>query len=91
MRVGVYVDGFNLYYGGKFLCGAGTAGWRWLDLRGLASRLVGNQSTWAAPTIDRVVYCTARISGTDNPTGSQEQDAYLAALGSTAAKPSDVV
>ncbi|HEY7200404.1 MAG TPA: NYN domain-containing protein, partial [Candidatus Dormibacteraeota bacterium] len=31
MRVGVYVDGFNLYYGARGLCGRGTAGWRWLD------------------------------------------------------------
>ena len=37
MRVGVYVDGFNVYYGGRGLCGRGTAGWRWLDLRALAS------------------------------------------------------
>lgn len=80
MRVGVYIDGFNLYYGGKFLCGPGTPGWRWLDLRTLATRLVGNHSTWTGATIDRVVYCTARISGKDNPVGSQEQDAYLAAL-----------
>lgn len=81
MRVGVYIDGFNLYYGGKFLCGAGTPGWRWLDLRALAGRLVGNHSTWTSTTLDRIVYCTARISGADNPTGSREQDAYLTALG----------
>lgn len=80
MRVGVYIDGYNLYYGGKFLCGPGTAGWRWLDLRGLATRLVTTHSTWTGATIDRIVYCTARISGADNPIGSQEQDAYLTAL-----------
>jgi hypothetical protein len=28
MRVGVYIDGYNLYSGGR-----GTGGWRWLDLR----------------------------------------------------------
>jgi hypothetical protein len=33
MRVGVYIDGFNLYYGAKAWCGAGTPGWRWLDTR----------------------------------------------------------
>ncbi|WP_349319080.1 NYN domain-containing protein [Mycolicibacterium canariasense] len=84
MRVGVYIDGFNLYYGGKFLCGSGTAGWRWLDLRALATRLISNQSAWTGATVERIVYCTARISGADNPVGSQEQDAYLTALTSAA-------
>ena len=43
MRIGVYVDGFNLYYGARGLCGRGTPGWRWLDLRGLAADLVGRR------------------------------------------------
>lgn len=81
MRVGVYIDGFNLYYGGKFLCGPGTAGWRWLDLRALATRLIATHSLWVNVTLDRIVYCTARISTADNPTGASEQDAYLQALG----------
>lgn len=85
MRIGVYIDGFNLYYGGRGLCGKSTAGWRWLDLRALAGRLVANHSTWANTTIERVVYCTARISGTDNPVGRNEQDAYLTALTNAAA------
>lgn len=80
MRVGVYIDGFNLYYGGKFLCGPSTRGWRWLDLRKLASDLIADHSSWAGVTIERIVYCTARISARDNPEGSQEQDVYLRAL-----------
>lgn len=80
MRVGVYIDGFNLYYGGRGLCGKGTPGWRWLDVRALSARLVANHSTWTGATIDRVVYCTAAISGADNPVGNKEQDAYLRAL-----------
>ncbi len=80
MRVGVYVDGFNLYYGGRGLCGKGTPGWRWLDIRALADRLVTNRSAWTGATIERVVYCTAVISGADNPIGNREQDAYLRAL-----------
>ncbi|PWV71430.1 hypothetical protein SAMN05421630_115133 [Prauserella marina] len=32
MRVGVYVDAFNVYYGARAQCGRGTPGWRWLDL-----------------------------------------------------------
>ena len=80
MRVGVYVDGFNLYYGGRGLCGKSVAGWRWLDIRALAARLIAQNSSWTGATVDRVVYCTARISGADNPTGSREQDIYLRAL-----------
>lgn len=76
----MYIDGFNLYYGGRGLCGKGTVGWRWLDVRALAARLVANNSTWTGATIERVVYCTAVISGADNPVGNREQDAYLRAL-----------
>jgi hypothetical protein len=44
VRIGVYVDGFNLYYGARGLCGRGTPGWRWLDLRALATDLAGRRS-----------------------------------------------
>lgn len=78
MRVGVYVDGFNLYYGGRALCGAHTPGWRWLDVRSLvAARLPGN---WGDAAITRLVYCTARVSGVDDPTSPRDQDRYLRAL-----------
>lgn len=76
----MYIDGFNLYYGGRGLCGKGTAGWRWLDLRALAVRLVAGNSTWTGTSVERVVYCSAAISGADNPVGNREQDAYLRAL-----------
>lgn len=78
MRVGVYIDGFNLYYGGIKLCGAGQAGWRWLDVRSLvAARLPAN---WTDAEISRVVYCTARVSGIPDPTTPRDQDRYLRAL-----------
>jgi len=78
MKVGVYIDGFNLYYGGRQSCGKGTAGWRWLDVRSLvASRL---PSDWIDAEISRVVYCTARVSGIDDPTTPRDQDRYLRAL-----------
>ena len=81
MRVGVYVDGFNLYYGGKQIAGGhGRAGWRWLDLRQLATALLGQHSNWPGAVAERVVYCTARISGRDNPQAQQDQDTYLRAL-----------
>lgn len=85
MRVGVYIDGFNLYYGGMAHCGRGTAGWRWLDPRGLASDLIGRRHAWTAAGahLERIVYCTARIDAKSNPVGHDEQDVYLKALSSS--------
>ena len=81
MRVGVYVDGFNLYYGARRITGGpGRPGWRWLDLRMLAQRVVDQHPEWTDPRIDRVVYYTARISGADNPNGASDQNLYLRAL-----------
>lgn len=81
MRVGVYVDGFNLYYGARSICGRSTPGWRWLDLRALSDGLLrGPGSHWGSATIERVVYCTARVSGAENPEGQHDQDTYLRAL-----------
>src|SRR5262249_43393886 len=78
--VGVYVDGFNLYYGARSLAGRGTPGWRWLDLRALATDLVGRRSSWPGAEVSRVVYCTARIDAVSNPSGQADQDVYLKAL-----------
>lgn len=83
MRVGVYIDAFNLYYGGRGLCGQGTAGWRWLDVRGLAGALLPPSWNAAGATIERVVYCTARIDAATNPSGHADQDIYLKALAAT--------
>lgn len=80
MRVGVYVDGFNLYYGGRDSCGRGTAGWRWLDIRSLSEDLIGRRRNWEGASVERVVYCTARISADSNRDGAEEQDVYLKAL-----------
>jgi hypothetical protein len=76
----VYVDGFNVYYGARGLCGRGSPGWRWLDLRALATDLVGGRASWSGAQVDRVVYCTARIDGAANPSGQADQDVYLKAL-----------
>ena len=80
MRVGVYVDGFNLYFGARSVCGRGTRGWRWLDLRALAERC----ARWRAGStrgayVDRVVYCTARVSGVEDRTSPADQEVYLRA------------
>ncbi|WP_120004855.1 NYN domain-containing protein [Nesterenkonia muleiensis] len=80
MRVGIYIDGYNLYYGGRGLCGRSTPGWRWLDLRSLAHTLVTTHSHWDNPTLETITYCTARVSGASNPVGQREQDVYLRAL-----------
>ncbi len=80
MRVGVYVDGFNLYYGARKLCGRGTQGWRWLDIRALIESLL--PATWRnqGATLERVVYCTARVSGARNPSSAADQAVYIRAL-----------
>lgn len=80
MRVRVYIDGYNLYYGGRGLCGRSTPGWRWLDLKALASDLITTHSRWQGPIIETVTYCTERVSGASNPVGQREQDVYLRAL-----------
>lgn len=50
------------------MCGRGAPGWRWLDVRSLATALVAEQSAlWPDVRVERVVYCTARIKG--NATG----------------------
>jgi len=80
MRVGVYIDGFNLYYGARGICGKATPGWRWLDLRALSELLIAKRRDWSGATVERIVYCTARIDQALSPVGYQEQDAYLRAL-----------
>jgi hypothetical protein len=80
MRVGVYVDGFNLYFGARDHCGRGTPGWRWLDVRGVVDGSLPAAWTAIGAAVDRVVYCTARVSGNDDPTSPTDQDAYLRAL-----------
>jgi hypothetical protein len=85
VRVGAYVDGFNLYYGGRSLCGRGTPGWRWLDIR----KLLAAHPHWPGATLDRIVYCTAVIDAATNPSGYHDQAIYLRAL--QAAKSVDLI
>jgi len=80
MRVGVYVDGFNLYYGARKLCGRGTAGWRWLDIRSLIDSAVPRVWREREATLARVIYCTARVSGARNPSAAADQAVYIRAL-----------
>lgn len=82
MRVGAYVDGMNLFYGGRSICGHSQPGWRWLDLRELCNRLIAGQQMWSSlgAVVDRVVYCTAIIAGRPNSNGRKHQDRYVDAL-----------
>lgn len=80
MRVGVYVDAYNLYYGARSQNGRGTPGWRWMDIRSLVTSVVNQQNSWTGAFVDRIVYCTARIDGATNPSGQADQDVYLKAL-----------
>jgi hypothetical protein len=78
VRVGVYA--FNLYFGGRRLCGGSTAGWRWLDVRALAQDLIDARHNWVGATLERVIYCTAMIDRATNAVGHAEQDTYIRAL-----------
>jgi hypothetical protein len=70
VRLSVYIDGFNLYYG----CLEGTA-CRWLDLEALCRRL------FPRDTIHRIRYFTAIVSARpSDPQQPQRQQAYLRAL-----------
>lgn len=80
MNVGVYVDAYNLYYGARALCGRGVPGWRWLDVRGLAQRVVATRRSWSQGELTRIVYCTARVDARTNLEGHRDQDIYLKAL-----------
>lgn len=80
MRVGVYVDGYNLYYGARSVCGRGTPGWRWLDIRALAKKVIEMQGSWSDAVVERVVYCTARVDATISPSAHADQDVYLQAI-----------
>lgn len=71
IRARVYVDGLNLYYGML----RGHQGRKWLDLEQWAQRLLPQY------TVDRVVYCTARVSALPHdPHAHVRQDQYLKAL-----------
>jgi uncharacterized LabA/DUF88 family protein len=80
MRVGVYIDGFNLYYGARKACGRGTPGWRWLDVRSLIESVLPQAWLNQGAALNRVVYCTARVSGARDPSSAADQNVYIRAL-----------
>jgi uncharacterized LabA/DUF88 family protein len=80
MRVGVYIDGFNLYFGAREHCGRSAPGWRWLDLRSLAGATLPASWQSRGANLERVVYCTARVSGKDDTSSPRDQNVYIRAL-----------
>jgi hypothetical protein len=71
VRLNVYVDAFNLYYG----C-LRTSPYKWLDLLALSQRL------FPGDEIHRIRYFTALVSArADDPRKPQRQQVYLRALG----------
>jgi uncharacterized LabA/DUF88 family protein len=79
VRVGVYIDGFNLYFGGASIVGAHAPGWKWLNMRS-AFGAIALRHWPAAATIEPVVYCTARLLGRVDADAQKRQDDYLRAL-----------
>lgn len=79
MRVGLYVDAFNVYYGARDQCGRGTAGWRWLDLPALLMGLV-DPTLWPGAALERFVYCTADRDREGDPSSLMDQQTYIEAL-----------
>lgn len=72
MRVNVYVDGLNLYYGAL----RGSP-YRWLDLCAFSTRLLQRTDT-----ISQIHYFTARVAALPNDLDAPERQAtYLRALG----------
>lgn len=76
LKIGIYIDGFNLYYGGKNLLPDGS--WKWLDVRTLVQKHVPKFSPWNYHEIIRTVYFTAEV--TDSPEMLRRQQAYIEAL-----------
>jgi len=67
MRIGAYIDGYNLYYGARRICGRGTPGWRWLDIKAMVTTAVMVNSGWVGPYSVDITYCTVPV-GVLNPT-----------------------
>ena len=76
VRVAVYVDGFNLYFGLKAKHGRK---YLWLDLQALATSLLH-----PGQGLEQITYFTARVR--NDPEGQQRQSDYLDALVSHSAR-----
>lgn len=80
MRVGVYVDAYNLYYGARDLCGRSTPGWRWLDIIGLVEKKIAARSDWGKSIVTTLSYCTALRETDGDSSSARDQRTYIGAL-----------
>jgi uncharacterized LabA/DUF88 family protein len=69
VTTGVYIDGFNFYYGAV----KGTP-YKWLDLEELCRQVLPRE------TVTRICYFTAHVNGSKDPLAPQRQQTYLRAL-----------
>lgn len=79
LRVGVYVDAFNVYYGARSQCGRGTVGWRWLDLVGLSEQMAASRFVRTSH-VTALRYCTALREKDGDASSARDQTTYLNAL-----------
>jgi uncharacterized LabA/DUF88 family protein len=71
MRTSIYVDGFNLYFGGLK-----NTPYKWLDIKALCSRILKPEND-----IRQIKYFTAHVSPTpSDPVKHLDQQIYLRAL-----------
>jgi len=75
-RIAVYVDGYNLYYGGKKLINGSS--WKWLDIRKLVESLLPKSAPWFNGELVRILYFTAEVNNA--PETLRRQQAYVEAL-----------
>lgn len=76
LKVGVYIDGFNLYYGGNHL--VGDSSWKWLDLRKLIKQHIPQSLPWRDCELVRIIYFTSQIR--EPLENFKRQQVYLEAL-----------
>lgn len=77
MRVDVYVDGLNLFYGGRAMLPSSDS-WKWLNLRSLSEMAIAQGSQWSEIDRLRVNYFTAQVKGA--PDSLARQQVYCLAL-----------
>jgi len=80
MRVGVYVDAFNLYYGARDLCGRPNGGWRWLDIIALVEEKLAARTDWPRAEVSTMSYCTALREKDGDASSARDQRTYIDAI-----------
>lgn len=93
MRVGVYIDGYNIYYGGRARFGRGSVGWKWYSPKNMARQVINEVLTtpnitsqgrvheiWQGASVHRTVFCTAKIPDVRDPQAAHDQEMFLKAI-----------